>query len=318
MAINLLIQSTTTGETLDISTITNDISWTTYRRGKAEELKVRLVNDESFKIDEGSIVRFSKDGTDIFFGYVFKIQEKYQQINLTCYSQLRYLKNKETYVFKSKTATDIVQKICNDFELETGALVDTSYKIPAMVEDIQTLLDISTKALDLTLIGTGEMYYLWDDFGKIRISNVKESLLTLQIGDDSLMKDFELQRDIATDTFNKIKLVRDNKSSGKRDVYITQDSGNIAKWGILQYQEKVNEKMNSAQINQRLNALSQTKNRIYKKLKLSCIGELSIRAGVSFFVKIGRIDLNTRLLCESCKHTFSNGQHNMSLEVRVI
>ena len=53
-------------------------------------------------------------------------------------------------------------------DLKTGNSPDTGYVIPSMVEDGQELFDIMLKALDYTLINTNRMFYLWDDFGKIK------------------------------------------------------------------------------------------------------------------------------------------------------
>ena len=41
------------------------------------------------------------------------------------------------------------------------------------------------------------------------------------------------------DTYNKIKLAVDNKETGVREIYTTQDGVNMAKWGTLQFYEKV-------------------------------------------------------------------------------
>ena len=53
--------------------------------------------------------------------------------------------------------------------------------------------------------------------------------------DEETGQNFDYTSSIDENTYNKIKLTYDNKDTGKRDVYITQDSSNINKWGILQY-----------------------------------------------------------------------------------
>lgn len=68
------------------------------------------------------------------------------------------------------------------------------------------------------------------------------------VGDESLATAYTYSSDIDSDTANKIKLVRDNKETSKRDVYIVQDSNNMAAWGVLQHYEKVSEELNPAQI----------------------------------------------------------------------
>lgn len=80
---------------------------------------------------------------------------------------------------------------------------------------------------------------LYDDFGKLTL----KSLSSMYVGvpgaylmiDEETGQNFDYTSSIDENTYNKIKLTYDNKDTGKRDVYITQDSSNINKWGILQY-----------------------------------------------------------------------------------
>ena len=87
-----------------------------------------------------------------------------QAISGTCllytsaYDQLRYLKNKDTYVYENKTATEVVQMIAADFNLSVGAMDDTGFKIESRSEPDKTLFDIILTALGLTTISTGQMY----------------------------------------------------------------------------------------------------------------------------------------------------------------
>lgn len=314
--IEFIIQSTTTGVAREISELIQGVEFSTSRIGVGQ-LKFSMLK-ENILMDEGSIVSFKRNGKNIFWGYVFSIDEKRREYEVTAYDQIRYLKNKQSYLFKNKKANEVLEIIATEFKLKLGQLSDTGYLIPQQSEPNQSLLDIILKSLDLTLINAGEMFYLWDDFGALRISNVKDSFSTLVIGDESLLTDFSYTRGIDEDTFNQIKLVRENKETGKGDIYQAFDSVNIKKWGILQYYEVVNEKMNDSQIRERLNQLAITKNRVKKNLKIESIGDISIRAGSSIFVQIGSIRLNTRLIVDSCTHKFSGSQHTMSLELKVI
>lgn len=71
------------------------------------------------------------------------------------------------------------------------------------------------------------------------------------VGDRSIATGYTYESEIDSETYNKIKLVRDNKTTGKRDVYIFQDSNNMTFWGVLQDYETVQEGMNEAQIKER-------------------------------------------------------------------
>jgi hypothetical protein len=114
-----------------------------------------------------------------------------------------------------------------------------------MIEDTQKLLDIIDKALTLTLHHGNQNFVFFDDFGKLSLRLVDDMLVDVYLGDGSLMYDYSYKRSIDSDTYNQIKLVQDNKKTQKRDVHMARDSANIAKWGLLQYYEKVDEGLNS-------------------------------------------------------------------------
>lgn len=85
------------------------------------------------------------------------------------------------------------------------------------------------------------MYVLYDDFGQICLKNLERMKVGLII-DEETAQNFDYQSSIDTDTYNKVKLVYDNEKTGKREVYIAQDTSNMNKWGVLQYFDTIDEK----------------------------------------------------------------------------
>lgn len=312
------------GNVWDISNISSDISWKTTRIGKPGSLEFTLIRgglnqEKAFQYNNGDIVRFKKDGANVFYGYIFKITEgRDEDVKILCYDQIRYLLANETYVLANVTAADVLKRIAADFKLKVGRVDDTVFRIPTMVEDNQKLLDIICKALDLTLINAGRNYFLYDDFGALAIRNSSDMLLDFYIGDGSLMYDYSSERSIDSDTYNKVKLFQDNKKTGKRETYIAQDSANIAKWGTLQLTQSVDEKFNSARINELLNALITIKNRETKTLKISAIGDIRVRAGCYVPIIVEQYGINQPFLIDQCDQRFDGDDHTMSLELRVI
>jgi len=63
--------------------------------------------------------------------------------------------------------------IAADFNLNIGQMDDTYFKIATKVEDNKTLFDIIQDALDDTLDNRSEIYVLYDDFGKLRLSYIE-------------------------------------------------------------------------------------------------------------------------------------------------
>lgn len=313
----ILYTNIQTGTTQDITTICKAASWKTVRVGSPAQLDLTLVEDSSVSIVEGGVIAL-KDGVDgLFKGYVFKRSHNEKgETSLTAYDQMRYLKNKDTYVFQGQTADAITQQIAADFGIACGALESTGYVIPQMIEDNKTLFDIILKALDLTLVNTKKMFYLWDDYGKLRISNTAKSAIGLVVGDGSLVTSYTYTSDIDSDTSNKIKLIKDNKETGRREVYIVQDGDTMRSWGTLQYYESVPEELNAAQIEAMADSLLELKNRPSKSFDLTALSELSVRAGRSLKIQIADIGINGWYIIDECTHDLI--KETMTLKVVIV
>lgn len=307
------------GKVIDISELVSSVSWKTVRVGQPGSLDMRLVKHKDLKIESGAVVRVKVNKQNVFYGYVFTIERSQDDdVQVTAYDQIRYLLSNDTYVFSNATATQIIRKIAQDFGMKAGSLADTGYKIPSLVEDNQKLLDIICKALDLTLISTGNIFVFYDNFGSLTLQNANNMRVNVVIGDESLAYGYSHKISIDDDTYNRIKLVQDNKDTGKREVYIAQDSKNIAKWGRLQYFEKVDDRLNAAQIRQRLNQLIQLKNREKRTFTIDALGDLRIRSGCYVPVQIKELGINRHFLVDECTHKWNGGEHTMQLTLRVV
>lgn len=288
------------------------------RKGQPGKLTFEVVKTPGLSFQEGDPCRFSVDGSPVFYGFVFEKARKGsmdQVITITVYDQLYYLKNKDTYVYTSKTASDVIRMIAEDFQLNVGSLADTGYIIASRVEDNKTLADIIQTALDETLKATSQMYVLYDDVGKLTLKNIGDMKMELLI-DDETAGDFDYKTSIAAQTYDKVKLSYENKDTGKREIFIAQDSSNINQWGVLQYYEKIDSTANAKAMADALLNLYNTKTRTLK-LK-NVLGDIRVRAGTMLVVTLGLGDMNlsSYLMVEQVKHTFSNEQHFMDLNMR--
>lgn len=288
------------------------------RQGQPGKLTADIVKTPGLSFQEGDPCRFSVDGTPIFYGFVFEKARKGsmdQVITITVYDQLYYLKNKDTYVYSNKTAAAVIRMIAEDFQLNVGPLADTGYTIASRVEDNKTLFDIVQTALDETLKATSQMYVLYDDVGKLTLKNIGDMKLGLLV-DNETAGDFDYKTSIASQTYDKVKLSYENKDTGKREIFIAQDGSSINQWGVLQYYEKIDSTANAKAMADALLSLYNTKTRTLK-LK-DVLGDVRVRAGTMLVVMLGLGDMNlsSYLMVEQVKHTFSNEQHVMDLNMR--
>ncbi len=292
------------------------VEWQTERVGTPGKLTFKVLKDDKLNITEGNNVIF-KDGNDnIFNGFIFtKKRDKDGIITVTAYDQLRYFKNKDTYVYENKTASQVIEMIATDFRLRVGNITNTGFKIASRVEDDQTLFDIAQNALDITLTNKNTMYVLFDDFGKLTLKSLADMKVDLVI-DETSGENYDYTSTIDEQTYNQIKLYRDNEDTGKRDVWIAKHSENINKWGVLQLSESIEAGENGKAKADALLKLYNTKTR---KLSLSNIkGDNRVRAGsmVVVILDLGDVKLQNYMLVESCKHTFKKDEHTMNLTVR--
>ena len=315
MTYELLIQH---GKTLYYPPVVDGVTIEWERQGQPGKLSFSVVKTENLSFEEGDPCRFSVDGKPLFYGFVFekaRSGSNPKNIKVTVYDQLYYLKNKDTYVYSNKTATEVVKMIAEDFGLRLGTLADTGYKIESRTEENATLFDIIQNALDATTKAKTEMYVLYDQAGKLMLSNIGNMKLGLVINEETA-GDYDYKSSITQNTYNRIKLALEDSDAGKRLIYISQDSTNINKWGVLQYYEKLNDATNAKTMADALLKLYNTKTRTLS-IK-NALGDVRVRAGTMLVVMLGLGDINlcNYLLVEQVKHSFNNGQHLMELKLR--
>lgn len=324
MKIELLIDNKN-GNVFDISDLVSDITWKTQRKSKPSSLDVSILRDKQVTINNGDVISLKVDNNMVFYGYVFKNNgSKNSEIKFTAYDQTRYLLYNDTYVFTNKKASQIISQIANDLGLRVGTIEDTKHVIPSLIEDDKKLLDIMYSALEKTLVSTKQTYILYDDFGYINLRNINNMRQNVVISDDSNLGDYDWENSIDGETYNRVKIVRDNEETKGRDVYIAQDSKNIAKWGRLQYFKKVDENMNKAQIQELVNGTLSLKNREEKTLKINevlstdIIADLKLRAGSGVYVEIKEKGISKYYLIEESTHKFTKGNLVMDFDLKVV
>lgn len=296
--------------------VKSDITWETKRIGEPGILKFSCLQDATLEVTEGNAVKLIVDGVNLFFGFIFGIgRDKTEEIQITAYDQLRYFKNKDTYLYKNKRADQVITMIAGDFGLNVGTLANTGYVISSKVEDNKTLFDIVQASLDDTLTNTKRLYVFYDDFGKLTLKNSEDMLLNLLI-DEETGESYSYNSSINDQTYNQIKLTYDNEKTGKREVYIAKDTATINKWGVLQYYESIKSPQGASA---KANALLSLYNAKTRNLKITnAFGDLRVRAGVSVVVKLnlGDVSLQNYMLVENVKHTFGKDSHLMNLTLR--
>lgn len=293
------------------------VVWQTERRNAPGKLTFGVIGDKALEISEGDAVRFRFGDNNVFYGYVFTLKSGSEGvISVTAYDQLRYLKNKDTYVYENKTAAEVVKMIAKDFGLQTGVIDDTGYKIPSRVENNSTLFDIIGNALELTAANRGKTFVLYDDFGKLTLRGLENMRVGITVDRDTCGS-VEGSSSIDSNTFNRVKLVYENDKTGQREVYISKDDESVKRWGVLQYFGTLKKDENGSVKAKTL--LEKYKGGARSLDAKNVLGDCRVRAGsvLTVVIKDGGADVAGFMTVEKCRHVFKGGVHLMDLSLGV-
>lgn len=292
--------------------VLEDIQWSLERSGTPGKLTFKVIPLKDYALSEGNSVLLTVDGKKIFYGFIFSLQNgRDKTVSVTAYDQLRYLKNKYTYIYENQTASQLIKKIAKDFRLQCGTIADTKYKM-TKVEDNTALYDVILNALDETLMVKGQLYILYDKVGKITLRNIS-TLKVNYVLDQDTAENFDYKTSIDSNTYNKVVLGYENKESGELETYVSQHSKNINKWGVLQYFEKIDDPSLGELKSE---ALLSMYNKPTKTLSISgAIGHVNVIAGCMILVilNVGTIKVRNYMLVEKVTHKFEQGAHSMDL-----
>lgn len=315
-----IIRYTSNGH-VELTPIVEDgVKWETDRQGSPGKLTFKVYKDKnkSLSFQEGDSVQLTlfdskKGAVPIFNGWIFtKKRNKDGWIEVTAYDELRYFKNKMTYVYTNKTASDVVRMVANDCQVPVGTIENTTYVIGERVEDDQSMFDTIQNALDLTFVSTGKRYCLYASNHKVHLQDVN-NLKTDIVINGSTAEDFDYTSSIDEETYNDIELYYDNDESNKREYYHAIDESRWKTWGRLRYTENVK---NPANIQDRAKKLLELYNRKTRKLDVSnAFGDYRCRAGASVIVQLdlGDITVGNYMLIEKATHIFKKDEYRMDL-----
>lgn len=295
--------------------VKDDITWETNRKNTPGKLVFTVMQDESIKFQEGNAVSLQVNGIPLFYGFVFnRSRNKSHQIKVTCYDQIKYLiKNNDTYQYENKQVDDVIRMIAEDYRLNVGSLESGGYSM-TQYEEEEALYDIIQNAMDLTLMNTGTLFVLYDDFGKLTLKNI-ESMKTNILIDEETGENYTYTSSIDELTYNQIRLYYDNEETGTREVYIAKDSENINRWGVLQYTEQLNDPT-SGQV--KADALLEYYDKVTRGLDVSgCVMKGKLQAGnsVGVILNLGEIKIQNYMVAEKVTHHITTDHWSADLRL---
>ncbi|MCL2828358.1 MAG: hydrolase [Oscillospiraceae bacterium] len=293
--------------------IADEITLELCRAGAPGKLTFQVVKDSIISFHEGDRVVLRLGETVCFSGFVFSKRRQYGGvIAVTAYDQLRYLKNRDTYVYEDMTATELLQRVAADWRIPCGELRETGYRLPSRVENGRPILDILQTALDLTTEQTGQVFVLYDEAGRIRLSHVGELALDTLVHTGS-MGNFDYTSSIDHGTYSAVQLYRTDRALGETVFYESQRDDLVRHWGMLRYFGRLEADLDGQ------TAVANVLQRYGRKTRrlqiVDAVGDLRVRGGSLLPVDLylGDIVVGEPLMVERVNHQFSEGGHLMEL-----
>lgn len=266
----------------------------------------------SKKISCGDDVSLRVNNEPFFYGFVFKLTpHEDKTVDVVVYDQLRYFKNKDSYMYKNKSASKLLRMIAADFKLQTGKITDTKYHFSRLDMDM-TLFDIMQNAIDETTWATGKIYTLYDEFGKLRLRQPWRVNILI---DEETGQSYDYSISIDKDYYNQIKLYYENEKKGTLDVFISKSSKKINRYGVLQYYDKID---STKLAKKKGKILLMMYGQVSRTLSINgAFGSTKVRAGclIPVLMRLHGKNVSSYLLVDSVIHEFNNGQHTMDLDL---
>jgi hypothetical protein len=265
----------------------------------------RMIN-----IQKGRPIFLYNDGVELFRGVVFRDEIDHKGFHtITAYDETVYLnKNFDTRQFKNAKASDIISRLCRDFGVSAGNIVDTEYVISNVVFHNKSLWQIMITVLSMTTMQTGKKFHLFSKGGKINVVERKSQVSKWVISSDVNITSASYAQSIE-DTKTQIKV----KGSSAE---VTLKNNELSKqFGVLQEIEEMDGKVKRSQLEQRAKQLLKERSVIDDTAYVECLGIDDVIAGSAVYMNEPMTGIIGAYYVISDSHTFSGGVHTMSLEL---
>lgn len=304
----------------DISDIALNVTYQSSWNNGAGQLTFDYPSSKAGMFPNGSTVIFTYGSANIFYGFLFTTKQDTKKYSCVCYDQLRYFKAKNSIIRPVSTLSEFLNTVAVAIgdRVRLGQVDSTVAKLTQYRFIDQTHLDMIYKSIEENLCANGYWYVLRDNFGAIELRDLVDLRLSILIGDGSMATGFDYERSIDEDSYNYIKVAKDDNKTGICNTYVAMDPGNIKKWGKMILFDKVSAELNESQLAIRANQLLQLKNRETQTLKIDCMGDTRVLGGSGIRVNIAEAGLNLWAVADRVTHNFAHNKHTMSLELKFV
>lgn len=268
--------------------------------GNMANLKLNIGVGDAIKLYEG--------GKEIFYGEV-QTAEKLSQHGTVTYCSMdllaHLLRSTGQYNFEDTTAEDIVRKVCAEFMVETGEIVESKAMVRKMIADGDTIYDIIMQAYTEAAKQTGKGYICRMDGAKLSVAEKGEVVKGFMLAEECNITNATYQETIE----NMVNVVKIYDDAGKQVGEVRKDEW-VAQYGVFQQAYKKEKGIDEVA------AATNMFTGIEKQVSLDGIdGDLRCIAGNGVIVQDKATGLDGLFWIDSDTHAWENGTHIMSLDL---
>ena len=327
------------------SNVTTQASLSFYRHNTASIFKFTIYKNQEDNIPfcEGDDVSFLVNNNIYFKGRIFsyEVSNKAEVVTITCYDDLRYLKNQ--IIWKSETEVITIGTMLKLIGASVGVtLITTIPQLEAITLDrpkflSKSIFDIINNILT-TNIGKGlingvSSTCLYQDYttNNIIIADCNTLInTTTTFMKNTIVIDYKRTSSIGSEVYNRLLFVVPTESLSQI-VEVTPKPSNpynkwFSNWGILQKIEKINSpKATITEVKQAGESLLDVYALPRGDLSFSSIGVLGLRAGMIIAYELDGIKFKYDTkpanygvgVIDTITHNFKENEHTMDITLKV-
>ena len=304
-------------KTIDMTNLVKSVRWSGRKGSSARTITVAMIDDDGYRharsgidVADGNQCVFLVDGKERFRGTLMnQNQGDNKQLKFKAYDNGIYLaNNKDTFVYKNKTADQVFSDVCSRFGIPTGEVAKCSYKIPEFTKSKTTGQDAVLDALSLDYKATGTRHFISSDKGKLSLLQRKDQVISFVVDGDANLYGYSYTKSIES-IKTRVKMI------SKEGTTLAEKSNSSLeqKIGIFQEIQQPDESLTKAQVKDLVGSVLDTLDDPEETLTLNILGDPDVISGKAILVKIPHLDISRAYYVDSDDHTFEDNMHTMSL-----
>lgn len=304
-------------KTIDMTNLVQSVRWSGRKGSSARTITVTMIDDDGYRharsgidVADGNQCVFLVDGKERFRGILMnQNQGDKKQLKFKAYDNGIYLaNNKDTFVYKNKTADQVFSDVCSRFGIPTGEVAKCSYKIPELTKSKTTGQDAVLDALGLDYKATGTRHFISSDKGKLSLLQRKDQVISFVVDGDANLYGYSYTKSIES-IKTRVRMI-------SKEGTTLAEKGNSAleqKIGIFQEIQQPDESLTKAQVKDLVGSVLDTLDDPEETLTLNILGDPDVISGKAILVKIPHLGISRAYYVDSDDHAFEDNMHTMSL-----